>query len=392
MSGANTPQRNQTLNKIRQHQSILIDFARVSAESTDLQRLLDIACHHAARATGVAHSKVMQARHDKGDLLVVAGRGWMPGVVGHSRLGIDMLSPAGRAYQTRDVVRIGDMPAEPGFRLSRILKDHAIRAVLNAPLPIDGMVWGVVEVDSTEAHRFDEDDERFMRAFALVLALAVRHRLEQDEKEQSAADLGRKLLQADTLLSEHNHRVRNYFQVLLSILSARSRKASDERIRAEYEAVMERVTAIALAHDQLAFGKLGQTHVNAANYIEALCLGIEHTIEGELRIERDVELIHLRADRVVPLGLILNELLTNAIKYAVRGRPDAVVSVRLATVNDGAEAVLNVTDNGPGIGEGRSGSMGLKLIETLTSQLSGRLEIDSSPKGASITMHFPLVE
>lgn len=75
------------LEKVRQHQAIIVDFARVSAEATDLQRLLDIACHHAARAIGIDHSKALQFRHDKGDLLMVAGRGWRPGVVGHAHLG-----------------------------------------------------------------------------------------------------------------------------------------------------------------------------------------------------------------------------------------------------------------------------------------------------------------
>ena len=110
----NSPAR--TLERVRLHQTILVDFARVSAESTDLQRLLDLACQIAARATGVDHCKVMEYRRDKGDLLLVAGKGWKPGVVGHARLGIDMQSPAGCAYQTRDSVSIDDLTDDPNFR------------------------------------------------------------------------------------------------------------------------------------------------------------------------------------------------------------------------------------------------------------------------------------
>ena len=137
------------LERVRLHQTILVEFARLSAETTDQQRLLDLACQNAARATGVDHAKVMQYRGDKGDLLIVAGRGWKPGTVGHARLGADMLSPPGRAYQTRDTVRLGAVPDDPEFRTSRILNDHGIISLLNAPIAIDGIVWGVIEVDST---------------------------------------------------------------------------------------------------------------------------------------------------------------------------------------------------------------------------------------------------
>jgi two-component system, sensor histidine kinase PdtaS len=381
-----------TLTRVRDHQTILLDFARMAAETTELQRLLDLSCHHAARAVGVAHSKVMQFRRDKGDLLIVAGRGWKPGVVGQCRLGIDMLSPPGRSYQTRDVVRTGNLQEDPNLRVSAVLREHDIRSVLNAPIAIEGIVWGVIEVDSVEADRFDVDDEKFLFAFALILALAVRHRLAQEEREHNAEELNRRLTQADTLLSEQNHRVRNYFQLILSILANRRRQATDDHMRREHDALMERITAVALAHDQLTFGGESQTHINAATYIEALCLGIEHATEESLRIELDVTGIEVRADRLVPVGLILNELLTNAIKYAAKDRNNSTIRVQLAYHSEATEAVLTVSDDGPGIKQQRDGSMGLKLVETLAAQISGRLHIDSSPKGTAITLTFPLVE
>jgi len=384
-----TPAR--TLEKVRLHQTILVDFARVSAEATDLQRLLDLASQNAARATGVDHAKVLEYRRDKGDLLVTAGKGWKPGVVGHARLGIDMQSPAGCAYQTRDSVCIDDVTDDPNFRYSAVLRDHAIVSVLNAPVAIDGIVWGVIELDSRERAAFDEDDRRFLLAFALILALAVRHRQAEGEKERGAEETARKLTQAETLLSEQNHRVRNYFQMILSILASRAYRAASQQIRTDYEEVMERVTAVALAHDQLTF-KAGQTHVNVATYLDALCAGLERTQGDELHVERDLEAVQIRPDRAVPLGLILNELLTNAIKYAAKGRLDAMVSVRFLSDIGTGEAMLVVRDNGPGMGEERPGSRGLKLVHQLAGQLSGRLDIDSSASGTAVTLIFPLVE
>jgi two-component sensor histidine kinase len=382
----------EALGKVRSHQSIVVDFARIAAESTDLQGLLDLACHHAARAVGVSHSKVLQYCSDSGDLLMVAGRGWKAGVVGQCRLGSDMRSPAGRAYQTRDPVRISDLPEDANFRHSQILREHGIRSVLNAPIAIDGVVWGVIEVDATRPDLFDDDDERLMLGLSLVLALGVRHRQGRQERENNAEELARKLTQAHTLLTEQNHRVRNYFQLILAILAQRRKKETEPRIRAEFDGLMERVTAMALAHDQLTFGGLGQTHVTLATYIDAICRGLEHTTEAQLTIERDVAPIPLRADRIVPLGLIVNELLTNAIKYSIKEGRAPAIKIWLNNQNEGAEASLIVSDNGPGMGKARSGSMGLQMVESLAAQLSGRLQIQSSAQGVTVTVVFPIVE
>lgn len=380
-----------TLERVRHHQSILLDFARVSAEATNLQRLLDLACQHVARATGVQHSKVMQYRSEKGDLLMVAGKGWQPGIVGHSRLGADMMSPPGRAYQTRDSVCVGDVRDDPNYRYASLLKDHGIISVLNAPIAIDGVVWGVLEVDSTAPDAFDEDDQRFMLACALTLALGIRHRQGQADQERNAEEMGRRLLQAETYMREQNHRVRNYFQMILALLGSRSIKAANEQTRVEYKEVMERVTAIGLAHDLLTV-ESGQSVVNAATYLDALCSGIERAMGDELTIERDLEPLQLRPDRAVPLGLVLNELVTNCLKYAVKDRPDAVIRVRFRSDLGTEEAMLVLQDNGPGMGDQRPGSMGLRLVRSLAGQLSGRVNVDSSTSGTTVSMTFPLVE
>ncbi|EIM25352.1 signal transduction histidine kinase [Microvirga lotononidis] len=382
---------NRTLGRVRQHETILVEFARVSAESTDLQRLLDIACQHAARATGVDHAKVMQYRSDKGDLLMIAGKGWKPGAVGHARLGADMLSPPGRAYQTREAISSGSINDDPDLRYSSLLKDHGIVSLLNAPIAVDGVVWGVLEVDSTTPDAFDEDDQRFLVAFSLVLALAVRHRQGQSERERKAEEMGRRLAQAETYMQEQNHRVRNYFQMILSILGSRSRRAASGQARTELEEVMERVTAIGLAHDLLTV-ESGQSVLDAATYLDALCLGIERGMTDELRIERDLEPVQLRPDRAVPLGLILNELVTNCIKYAVKEQPDAFIKVRFRSDLGTSEALLSVQDNGPGMGELRPGSLGLRLVRSLAGQLSGRINIDSSASGTEVTLIFPMIE
>jgi two-component sensor histidine kinase len=112
----------------------------------------------------------------------------------------------------------------------------------------------------------------------------------------------------------------------------------------------------------------------------------------EVRIERDLEPVQLRPDRAVPLGLILNELVMNCIKYAVKERPDAFIKVRFRSELGTAEAMLSVQDNGPGMGEQRPGSLGLRLVRSLAGQLSGRITVDSSSAGTLVTLIFPMIE
>ena len=390
MQQSESPNAARVLRRVRQHQTILLDFSRVAAEATDLRLLLDIACQQASRATSVGFAKILQYRGDKGDLLMVAGRGWKPGCVGHARFAADMASPPGRAFQTRDLVSIADLAQDPDFRYSNILKDHAIRSLLNAPLAIDGLVWGVLELDSQGANAFDADDERFLSAFSLILALALRHRLTNQAAEQKGVELGKRLSQAETMMLEQNHRVRNYFQMILGLLASRSRKAKTEESRAEYSEIMTRVTAIALAQDLLTI-KSGQSVVDAGTYLDALCSGFERTVGEQLKIQRDLEALVMRPERAVPLGLILNELVTNCVKYAAAGRPDAFIGVRFRSDPGANEACLTVQDDGPGMGEERPGSMGLALVRSLAAQLSGRVEVESAGSGTTVAVTFPMV-
>ena len=90
--------------------------------------------------------------------------------------------------------------------------------------------------------------------------------------------------------------------------------------------------------------------------------------------------------------MVLNELVTNCIKYAAKDRTDAFIKVQFRAHIGTTEALLRVQDNGPGMGEPRQGSMGLRLVRSLASQLSGRVEVDSSASGTCVTMVFPLVE
>jgi two-component sensor histidine kinase len=149
---------------------------------------------------------------------------------------------------------------------------------------------------------------------------------------------------------------------------------------------MDRVQAIALAHDQLSVTQ-GGSEVEFGDYLRALCANIDPRRDG-LRIEVEASGSTLPLDRAVPAGLIVNELVTNSVKYAFDdGR--GTVRVRFSVDPDIAEGCAMVEDDGRGMGPPRDGGLGLTLIDALAAQLGGRVEHHEVEKGTRIGVCFP---
>ena len=102
----------------------------------------------------------------------------------------------------------------------------------------------------------------------------------------------------------------------------------------------------------------------------------------------EVESARIPLDRAVPIGLILNELVTNSVKYAF-GEDGGVIKITFKVNEAIGEAEISVGDNGRGMGPTRSGSLGLKLVESLSRQLGGRLAMPEVPKGTTTVVTFP---
>jgi two-component sensor histidine kinase len=330
----------------------------------------------------------MQYRPDRGDLLVVAGVGWKAGVVGVVTLGIDSASPPGRAVQTAAPVIIEDLPNDPEFRLSGVLRDHGIVSVLNVPVMVDSRTWGVLEVDAETPRTFGDDDVTFLTTAANILGVAFRrHDTERKSLEQAAEHIEARN-RAETLMRELQHRMKNNLQTVVSFLSLQRRRAETAESREKLANVMDRVHAIALAHDQLALrGDTGD--VDFGDYLRALCANIDPHREG-VTIEVDVRATFLLSlDRAVPAGLIVNELVTNSLKYAFDD-DGGIIRVSFTTDPDRGEANLIVEDNGRGIGEPREGGLGLTLIDAFTRQLGGKTGREEVDKGTRTRVCFPL--
>jgi two-component sensor histidine kinase len=221
------------------------------------------------------------------------------------------------------------------------------------------------------------------------LAFALRAELEgYDELHASYRKLESALAQKDVMLRELNHRVKNNLQLVSSLIRLEM-ETSGAEARAKLETLNSRLHSIALTHERLyASGDLSR--IDAAEYLETLCrdlqmayasIGIDLSVDASEGISLDVAM-------AIPLGIIVNELATNAFKYAF---PQGVGALRVSLRRDGPYAEVRVVDDGVGFGaHSPSKGIGLEVAHALARQLDGSLSIADASPGTAATLRFPL--
>jgi PAS domain S-box-containing protein len=183
--------------------------------------------------------------------------------------------------------------------------------------------------------------------------------------------------QQRVLMRELNHRVKNNMQMLLSLLFTATRQTQNLEARKVLEDVSNRITAMAAAQRVL-YGADAATSFGAAEFLDAVCDAAQQTFPSTVKIVREMVSGELDNDNAMPLALILNELLTNAVKHGCNGGGETQIRVGL-TKGDGFE--LYVEDDGPGFDFQvvKNQSSGLKLVQLLARQLRGHLEVSTKP-------------
>ncbi len=197
------------------------------------------------------------------------------------------------------------------------------------------------------------------------------------------------LVQKETLLKEVHHRVKNNLQIISSLFRLQLNTLHDVKLKEVFLTSLNRVNTMAQIHE-LIYGDKDLTSVDLIHYFEQLLSslaqiysskGNEITIETSFELEKKT----LDPDRAIPLGLILNEMATNAFKYA--GGKEAVFTLRMRYDNE--NYYLDFSDNGPGLpDQPKQTSLGLSLIEILCEQIDAELKISSSKNGLAYSIKF----
>ena len=191
------------------------------------------------------------------------------------------------------------------------------------------------------------------------------------------------------LLVEVNHRAKNSLSIAGALLNLQGRRQADPTVKALFAETQERLNAMARAHDLLSRSDHVQ-QVNAGSYVADLCAALEALTEGDdrIRLEAQVEEgIFVSADRAIPLGLALTELVTNAVKYAFPSPRSGTIRAQVRRPQPG-RIELVIQDNGVGMAGVREGSLGYGLVRSLVQQIAGDIDIRNDA-GVTVTISFP---
>ena len=328
--------------KALNYQRALATFTRIVDESDSVQRMLQNCVAQVARITHIRHVKILRYRRDKGDLLIEAGVGWKPGVVGHVSFGADRHSAPGRSIQTGTPVIVEDIANDTEFRYADVLREHGIVSVLNVPIMVDGTHWGVLEVDTVEKTSFGEFETHSLSIFANIIGLSLAKDAARAAAAEAASAITNSRSETEIMLRELQHRMKNNLQVIVGFLALQGRQSSTDEARERIGRVMDRVLAIGLAHDQLSF-KNSAASVEMRDYLTALCANIDPR-RPQVTLDTDFDAATMPLDRAVPVGLIVNELVTNSVKYAFDDEGGIIrISFRLNTVIGEAELSFSCT-------------------------------------------------
>lgn len=213
----------------------------------------------------------------------------------------------------------------------------------------------------------------------LLVSLFVLYRFYKIKKQQALV-LKQKNNQIETLIRELHHRVKNNLQVVSSLMSLQSNRLDDDKAKQALEEGRTRVDAMAMIHQKLYMDN-ELAAVDMPDYLENLSLSLANSFgydKTNVRTRVGLPADAMDIDRAIPIGLIVNELVTNSFKHAFKGISKPLIDVSLQQTGE-KTMELRVADNGRGIQSvadfKRSGSFGMKLVKTLVSQLNGELNI-----------------
>jgi two-component sensor histidine kinase len=211
------------------------------------------------------------------------------------------------------------------------------------------------------------------------------------EKNALVHQKDRLLAEKERLLREIHHRVKNNLHVVMSLLNSQAALLKDQAALSAIQESQRRVQAMALIHQKL-YQAQGVARIPMLAYIEEVVAYLHecYSLYGEVRFYTEADEIELDVTQAVPLGLIINEAVTNALKYAFPGESPGQVMVALQRLEEG-NCRLVVADDGVGLPAGydpcQSRSLGMTLLHGFSAQLGGDLTITSS-RGLTITLVF----
>ena len=269
------------------------------------------------------------------------------------------------------------------------LKNPFVRIVLRTGQP--GRAPQMQVVRDFDINDYKEKIELTDQKLYTTVVASIRSYRDLRTIEQHRSEIEASLKEKEVLLKEIHHRVKNNLQVISSLLSMQSMKIDEPAALQMFQDSRDRVRTMALIHEKL-YQSENLSRVDFADYIRTMSreLSFLYEYRETVRFEFDVDEVMIGIDKAVPCGLIINELLTNALKYAFSDDRSGTISLRLKREGDFIR--LEIADDGVGLPAEtdleQSGTLGLQLVTILAGQLSARITLDRD-SGTRYIIRFP---
>lgn len=231
--------------------------------------------------------------------------------------------------------------------------------IISAILVIGGLLWYIIRIRTRRS-------------------VEQRALLEAQVRERTL-EISRQNEEKTVMLKEIHHRVKNNLQVISSLLNLQAEGIEDRHVLALFEDCRHRVNSMALIHEKMYQSKT-LVNIDIGNYIDELIGSLIDAYDSNktIHLHTDIENHLFRIDTIVPMGLILNEIVSNALKYAFEDRTEGNLKVQLKKTGTN-EFSLDVSDDGNGIPEKinfeTADSLGMQLIQMLSGQISGKVQL-----------------
>ncbi|MBU0929376.1 MAG: GAF domain-containing protein [Spirochaetes bacterium] len=364
----------------------LVDILQHPAETT--QEFLDFALGQAIALTDSSIGYIY--RYDESSREFVLNT-WSKGVMEacsvrnpSTRYELDRTGIWGDAVRERRAVVVNDFSA-PDNRKKGYPECHVpLKRFMTVPVLRDGAIVGVVGL-ANKAEDYDSGD-------VLQVSLLMDVVWKVTEQKENEARIRELLEEKELLLKEVHHRVKNTLNTVISLLSLQSAGLTDEAATSALLDMESRVRSMSVLYDKL-YRSASFDSVSTGEYLPAMVDEILAVFPARVRltVEKRIEDFPLGVDKVQPLGILIGELLTNAMKYAFAGRSEGTILV--SAERSCASAAITVEDDGVGLPEGidfkNSTGFGLSLVASLAAQMRGSLRIERGG-GTRITLEFPV--
>lgn len=244
-------------------------------------------------------------------------------------------------------------------------------------------IEGGITVDAWSNVIQDEDGTSLFRLVALA-AVSARSRPDVEAFEKRVRD-------KDVLLRELQHRVKNNLQMITALIRMESHNAPDDEAGESFDRLAGRVSALALLYRSLSEENPGES-VDLGIYLSQIASAVmqAHAVEG-IRLDLKVDTWPVSVNVAMPAGLVVNEVLTNALKHAFVGRAGGTITLHSLVDTEGCQ--VSIADDGIGLPQGivwpTSGRLGALIVQSLRQNAGARVDVTSSPeKGLRVTIRF----